>query len=197
LIVTGQLSDTGNPLSVNTPSSYRMGIELQGTLRPVKWFDWDINATLSRNRVKDFTEYIYEDEWQNPITIDCGDTPIAFSPDFILNNAFNFHVAGFDAQLASKYVSRQYMNNARSAEAVLDAYFVSDLHLGYTFRNVGGVKKIHLGFSIYNLFNEKYCNNGYAGAGYYVENGEKVIYRYAGYAAQAPTHVMANVALTF
>lgn len=198
LVVTGQLSDTGNPLSINTPDSYRMGIELQAALRPCSWFDWDINATLSRNRIKNFTEYIYEDEWTNPISFDRGDTPIAFSPDFILNNAFNFRVAGFEAQLASHYVSKQYMNNARTEETVLDSYFVTDLHLGYTFKNLPACKRLHLGFSIYNLFNEKYFNNGYCGAGYYVgDNGKPEIYRYAGYAAQAPIHVMANVALSF
>ena len=198
LVVTGQLSDTGNPLSVNVPKSYRMGVELQGALRPVKWFDWQINATLSRNRIKNFVEYIYEDEWTNPITFDRGNTPIAFSPDFVLHNAFNFHVAGFDASLESRYISKQYMNNARSEDTVLDSYFVSDLHLGYTFHKVAGIRKLHVGFSIYNLFNEKYFNNGYAGAGYYKgDNGEPVIYRYAGYSAQAPTHVSANVSLTF
>lgn len=198
LVVTGQLSDTGNPLSVNVPKSYRMGIELQGALRPVKWFDWQINATLSRNRIKNFVEYIYEDEWTNPITFDRGNTPIAFSPDFVLHNAFNFHVAGFDASLESRYISKQYMNNARSEDTVLDSYFVSDLHLGYTFHKVAGIRKLYVGFSIYNLFNEKYFNNGYAGAGYYKgDNGEPVIYRYAGYSAQAPTHVSANVSLTF
>ena len=197
LVVTGQLSDTGNALSVNTPSSYRMGIELQAALRPCRWFDWDINDTLSRNRIKNFTEYIYEDEWTNPIAFDRGDTPIAFSPDFILNNAFNFHVAGFEAQLASHYVSKQYMNNARTEETVLDAYFVSDLHLGYTFKNLRSCKRLHIGFSIYNIFNEKYFNNGYCGAGYTMVDGKPEIYRYAGYSAQAPTHVMANISLNF
>lgn len=197
LVVTGEISDTGNALSVNTPYSYRAGIELQAEYHPVKWFDWTANATLSRNRIKDFTEYIYEDEWTNPISIDRGDTPIAFSPSFIFNNAFNFNVRGFEAQLASHYVGKQYMNNARTEETWLDAYFVSDLHLAYTWKNLAGIRSLRLGFSVYNLFNEKYFNNGYCGAGYYVDNGEKVIYRYAGYAAQAPTHVMANIALTF
>ncbi|MDE6716614.1 MAG: TonB-dependent receptor [Muribaculaceae bacterium] len=197
LVATGELSDTGNPLSVNVPNSYRMGIELQGSVKPAVWFDWNINMTLSRNRIKNFTEYIYEDEWTNPISIDCGDTPIAFSPDFILNNAFNFHVKGFDASLDSRYISKQYMTNAHNDEAMLDAYFVSDLHLAYSFHKIGGIKELKLGFSIYNLFNEKYFNNGYAGAGYYVENGEKIIYRYSGYAAQAPTNVMATITLKF
>lgn len=197
LVATGQLSDTGNPLSVNVPDSYRMGIELQAALKPCDWFEWNINATLSRNRIKNFVEYIYEDEWTNPITFDLGDTPISFSPDFTLYNEFDFNWRGFDAQLTSRYVSKQYLNNAHNEEQKLDAYFVSDLHLGYTFKNLLKLKQLRLGFSIYNLFNEKYCNNGYAGAGYYVDGGEKVIYRYAGYAAQATTHVMATVSVRF
>ncbi|MCM1066276.1 MAG: TonB-dependent receptor [Muribaculaceae bacterium] len=198
LVATGQLSDTGNALSVNVPHSYRAGIELQGVLKPVKWFDWQINATLSRNRIKDFTEYIYEDEWTNPITIDRGDTPIAFSPSFTLNNAFNFRAAGFDGQLASRYVSKQYLNNAHSEDTVLDAYFVTDLHAGYTFTDVAGIKKLRLGLSVYNLFNEKYFANGYSGAGYTVAaDGSKEIYRYAGYAAQAPINFMGSIAVEF
>ena len=58
------------------------------------------------------------------------------------------------------------MNNAKSEEAKLDAYFVSNLRLGYTFRQIPSVKALRLGVTIYNLFNEKYFNNGYAGAGY-------------------------------
>ncbi len=197
LVVTGQLSDTGNPLSVNVPDSYRMGMEFQAAMRPCEWFDWQFNLTLSCNRIKDFVEHIYEDEWTNPISFDRGDTPIAFSPGLIFNNSFNFHHKGLDMSLQSHYVGKQYMNNARSEETVLDSYFISDLHLGYSLKSIAGIKELRLGFSIYNLFNKKYFNNGYAGAGYHVENGEKVIYRYAGYAAQAPIHVMATATFRF
>ena len=198
LVATGQLSDTGNPLSVNVPRSYRMGIELQAALRPLSWFDWQINATLSRNRIRDFVQYIYEDGWTNPITRELGDTPIAFSPSTVLHNAFNFHVAGFDASLTSRYVSAQYMDNARTPEARLDAYFVSDLRLAYTFRSIPSVKALTVGIAVNNIFNEKYCNNGYAGTEYYVDDaGQKVVYSYAGFAAQAPTNVMATLNLTF
>ncbi len=198
LVVTGQISDTGNALSVNVPRSYRTGIEFQGALRPLDWFDWQLNATLSRSRIKDFVQYIYEEGWGNPITRNLGNTPIAFSPDFILHNSFNFHTAGFEASLTSRFVSSQYMDNARTETAKLDSYFVSDLRLGYTFRNIPSVKSLRLGFTIYNIFNEKYCNNGYAGTEYYVgEGGEKVVYSYAGFAAQATTHVMGTVNVTF
>lgn len=197
LVVTGQLSDTGNPLSVNVPKSNRMGIELQGALKPCSWFDWQINATISRNRIKDFTEYIYEDEWTNPIERYVGNTPIAFSPDFLLNNSFNFTWRGLEASLDSHYVSKQYMTNAHSEEQKLDAYFVSNLRLGYNFGSVLGTKGVRLGFTVYNIFNEEYENNGYAGAGYTMVDGKPEIYRYAGYAAQAPINVMGSIKVLF
>ena len=198
LVLTGQLSDTGNPLSVNVPSSYRMGVELQAGVKPCNWFDWQINATLSRNRIKNFTEYIYEDEWTNPIERYIGSTPIAFSPGFLLNNAFNFTWHGFGATLQSHYVGKQYLSNAHTDEQCLDPYFVSDLALSYDFGRIGRLKNLRLGVTVYNIFNERYESNGYAGAGYYVgDDGKPVIYRYAGYAAQAPTNVMATIAVKF
>ncbi len=198
LVATGQLSDTGNPLSINVPHSYRAGIELQGALKPCNWFDWQINATISRNRIKDFTEYIYDEDDANPITHYVGNTPIAFSPDFTLNNAFNFHWRDFEVTLASHYVSKQYMSNSHSEDESLDSYFVSDLFLGYTFRNIPSVKELRIGVNINNIFNERYESNGYSGAGYYLdEAGKPVIYRYAGYAAQAPTNAMATVTIRF
>jgi iron complex outermembrane receptor protein len=197
LVLTGQLSDTGNAMSVNVPDSYRAGIELALGMQPCHWFNWGIYATISRNRIRNFTEIIYEDEWTNPIAIKHGETPIAFSPNVILNNTFNFSWKGFDAALQSQYVSKQYMTNAMCEEQVLDSYFVSNLHLGYSF-NMRNVKGVRIGFDIYNLFNEEYESNGYAGSGYYVDDdGVAQIYRYAGYAAQAPINVMGSIALNF
>ncbi len=199
LVVTGQLSDTGNPLSVNVPESYRMGVELQTSFRPwCDWFQWDFGITLSRNRIKNFTEYINDRDYvADPITITYKDTPIAFSPDIMFTNTFNFTVRGFEAALQSQYVGKQYMSNIADNETALDRYFVTNLHINYTLPRIKGVKKIAVGFSIYNLFNAKYCNNGYSGAEFYINGNKPVIYRYAGYAAQAPLHVMANLTFKF
>lgn len=95
-------------------------------------------------------------------------TPIAFSPDFILNNRFSFSHKGFEAALQSQYVSKQYMSNAKQAEQTLDAYFVSNLNLAYTFQ-LRHVKSVTVGFTIYNIFNEKYENNGYCRKRLYAE----------------------------
>lgn len=198
LVATGQLSDTGNPLSINVPRSYRAGIELQWAMKPCRWFNWQLNATLSRNRIKDFTEYVYDDDYANPIANHIGTTVIAFSPSFTLNNAFTFTVAGFNATLRSHYVSRQYLTNVRSADVELPAYFVTDLFLGYTFRHIAGLRELSLGVNVNNLFNERYESNGYSGAGYYLgADGTPVIYRYAGFAAQAPINALASITLKF
>ena len=197
LVATGELSDTGNPVSVNVPDSYRMGVEFELGARPCRWFDWNFTLTLSRNRIKDFTEYIYEDEWTNPITFNLGDTPIAFSPDLTFSNSFNFYVKDFEASLQSRYVGKQYLTNAGNSEAMLKAYFITDLHLAYLFHKIGGIKELKVGVGVYNIFNNKYFSNGYAGAGYYMDGDTPVIYRYAGYAAQAPVNVMATLSFKF
>ena len=197
LVLTGQLSDTGNPITANVPRSYRAGVELQGGWKPTRWFEWSANATLSRNRIKDYTEYVYEDEWTNPITIQYHDTPIAFSPSLTAGNIFTLNAAGWEGALATRYVSEQYMNNAASPEARLDAYCVSDLSLAYTFSRIKGVRSLRVGATVYNIFNALYCNNGYTGAGYTPgADGKPAIYRYAGFAAQTPANLLVTIALT-
>lgn len=199
LVLTGEMNEIGEAVAANVPDSYRMGVELMAGVKLPCGFQWDINATLSRNRVKNFTETLYE--WEDQSTeawkIERGDTPISFSPDFILNNRFGYSYRGFEAALQSQYVSKQYMTNAKRDDQTLDAYFVSNLSLAYTFK-LRGVKSVTVGCTVYNLFNEEYENNGFAGSGYSRnDNGEKERYSYAVYAAQAGTNVLAHIAISF
>ncbi len=199
LVLTGELNEIGEAMASNVPDSYRTGIELMAGIRLDCGFQWDINATLSKNRVQNFTETLFENEevGSEAWGIKHGDTPIAFSPDFILNNRLGYTFKGFEASLQSQYISKQYMSNAKQKECTLDAYFVSNLNLSYTFR-LPKVKSVTVGCTIYNLFNEEYENNGYAGSGYYLDdNGGKVRYNYAGYAAQAGTNVLGHIAINF
>ncbi len=198
LVLTGELNEIGEPLAANMPDSYRMGLELMAGVRTGFGFSWDVNATWSRNRIQNFTETLYDnedvsgDKWE----IHHGDTPIAFSPDFLLNNTFGYRYKGFEASLQSQYVSKQYMNNARQEDQTLDAYFVSNLRLAYTFK-LPYVKEVTVGFTVFNLFNEEYENNGYAGSGFYYDGSEKVRYNYAGYAAQAGTNILGHLNISF
>ena len=67
----------GEALTENVPDSYRMGVELMLGIKPCKWFQWDINATWSKNRIQDFVEslpgYHYNEKRQFYFPPDCSD----------------------------------------------------------------------------------------------------------------------------
>lgn len=195
LILTGEVNEIGEALTDNVPKSYRLGVELTGSLKPVEWFRWDLTATWSRNRIVDFTETLY-DEQMNPWVIHHGSTPIAFSPDWTANNRFTFSYRQWEAALSTQYVGGQYMTNAGQKDQMLDAYCVSNLDLSYTF-HPRKIKELILGVSVYNLFNAQYENNGYAGSYYETVDGNKVRQSYAGYAAQAGIHALGHVSISF
>lgn len=198
LVLTGELNEIGEAVAANVPDSYRMGIELMAGVKLPCGFQWDINATLSRNRIKNFVEtlYGYDDEWNAlpAVKIDHGTTHIAFSPDFILNNRFGYTYKGFEASLQSQYVGKQYMSNMDIEEHRLDAYFVSHLNLSYTFK-LPKLKSITVGCTVYNLFNEEYENNGWASSNYI--NSPEQRNNDAGYAAQAGTNVLGHISIGF
>ncbi|MBR2319002.1 MAG: TonB-dependent receptor [Bacteroidaceae bacterium] len=195
LVLTGELNEIGEPLATNIPESYRAGIELTAGISLPFGLSWDVNATFSRNRIKEFTEVLYDDDTYERWDIKYKETPIAFSPDIIANSNISYSWRGLEASLQSQFVSKQYMSNTAQEEHVLDAYFVNNLHLSYTFR-FKGVKSLTLGATIYNLFNEEYESNGYAGSGYYTDSdGTRHRYNYAGYAAQAGINALGHITI--
>ncbi len=195
LVLTGELNEIGEPMAKNIPDSYRAGVELMAGVQLPFGLSWEANATLSRNRIKNFTEVLYDDDTYERWEINHGETPISFSPDVIINNTIGYSYKGASLSLHTQYISKQYMSNAQQREHLLDAYFVSNLYASYSFK-LRSTKNITVGVNIYNLFNEEYENNGYAGSGYYTDaNGVKNRYNYAGYAAQAGTNFMGHVTI--
>ena len=61
LVLTGQYSDVGAYLTKNVDRSYRMGIELTAGVEITKWLRWDVNATLSMNKIINFSDWA--DDW--------------------------------------------------------------------------------------------------------------------------------------
>ena len=206
LVLTGELNEIGEAVAANVPQSYRMGMELSAGLKLPCGLSWNANATLSRNRIRNFHEtlYGYDEDWNElpPLQINHGSTHIAFSPEFIGNSQLEYEHKGFSIGLQSQYVSEQYMSNADVDAHKLDAYFVNNLHLSYTFKPYK-LKSVKVGASIYNLFNEEYENNGWASSDYtgtLNAQGQPTLNirnNYTGYAAQAGTHVMGHLSIVF
>ena len=176
LVLNGKVNEIGELMAENVPDSYRAGVELIAGVKITDWLRWDVNATLSRNRIKNYVGYVsdYDENWESMWTqtaVEKGNTTIAFSPSFIGNSVITFKVKGFKAALQTQYVSRQYLDNFENKEDSLDPYFVNNLSLSYTFK-LRPIKEITFGADIYNLFGEKYETNGYSQtAAYYAADG--------------------------
>ena len=188
-VLTGEINAIGEMIHRNVGNSYRQGIELQGAWKPSDWFRWDANATFSRNRAKDWTV-----KNGNGKDVRFGTTHLSFSPDVIFNNIFTFSYKGLEAGLQSQYIGKQYMTNDDNKNLTLDAYFVSNVDVSYTFK-LKSVKSITVGATVYNLFSKKYFTNGHAGASYN-DNGKETS-NWATYSPQAPINFLAHLSFTF
>jgi iron complex outermembrane receptor protein len=196
LVLTGKISEIGEPLTSNIKDSYRTGIELSAGVKPVNWFDWNVNLTLSSNKIKNYTEYVdvYDEDWNyiNQTANRLGTTDISFSPDVVANSVMSFKWNAFSASLSSVYAGRQYMDNSSDKARSIDPYFVSDLKIGYVFKPEY-IKEIGLDFSIRNLFGEKYETSGWTYSSFV--GNERV--NESGYFTQAGTNFMGRICLKF
>lgn len=223
-VLTGELNSIGEAVTRNLEKTYRMGVELEAAWKPVSWFQWDANATWSKNRAKDMMVTLEDGE----TNVNLGETPLSFSPDFIFNNIFTFQYAGFKAAIQSQYVSDQYLTNTgfKTMECndnvdpdtyeakgntcyetlLLKKHFTTNIDLSYHFSlKKIGMKDATIGVTLYNIFDAKYDNNGWAAPTYRMVD-DKVIavnlwgsrdYGSAGFAPSAPFNCMAHLSINF
>ncbi len=189
LVHTGMVNDSSDALNINVPKSYRAGVELMASWQATKWLTIGANATLSRNKIKDYVDLLSESPTYGE---NLGNKSISYSPEQLYGGFIDIHVAGFEAQLRTTYVGEQYLTNTENSNLMLDTYNFTNLDLGYTLTK-GKLKSVRFGVTIYNLFNQLYSSNGY---GYsYMYDGER--YDEAFYFPQAPLHLLANVTVKF
>jgi iron complex outermembrane receptor protein len=195
LIQTGKINDVGSPVMVNVDDSYRAGVELTGGLKVSRNLNWDVHATFSRNKIKDFTEYI--DNWDKGTgkqdAFDLGETDLAFSPDVVVNSQISYSpVRSFHISLLSNYVSDQYIDNTSNDDRKLNSWFVSNLKADYQLKNVL-FDEIKLHLMVNNLFNAEYESNAWVYS--YIYGGER--YKMDGYFPQAGIHFLAGITIQF
>ena len=167
LVQTGKINDVGVQTRTNIPDSYRLGIELQGKVLLTDWLNLSGNLTLSRNRIRNFTEYIDDYDAGGQKVIDHGETEISFSPAITSFGSINLvPVKNMEINFFSKYVSRQYLDNTENKARSIDDYFVQDVRLSYSLKR-WLAREINLSAQVFNVFDRRYESNGYTFSYYY------------------------------
>jgi iron complex outermembrane recepter protein len=132
LVLTGEINDVGASVRTNVDKSYRMGVEVDGLIRLSRKLTWNANLTLSRNKIEEFKEVLYDygenfDEY-NVIENIYKNTEISFSPSVIFGSSLSFApFKNFEMTLLSKFVGQQYLDNTSNEKRSLDPYFINDL----------------------------------------------------------------------
>lgn len=192
LVVTGQINDVGGVVRQNVPKSSRLGIELEGGVSITPQFSWAGNATFSKNKIENYTEFIDDYDNGGQVERNFTDTDIALSPSVITNSILGYSDHGANVELTTKYVSKQYLDNTQTEARSIDSYLVNDLRVSYSFTNVSFVKGITANLLVNNLLGEKYETNGYTYG--FVLGGEQ---RYNYYYPQAGRHFLLQVKWEF
>jgi iron complex outermembrane receptor protein len=195
LVLTGALNDVGSAIRRNVPDSYRMGIEVAASYQINNALNWAVNAAFSTNKIKEYTEVVYDyafDDDRYIVEITHSDTDISFSPNTILGSDFSYTAHGITAELLSKYVGKQYLDNTSNEDRIIKSYFINDLNIRYNFRALG-LSDIELNLLINNIFNVAYESNGYTW-GYMLDG---FLYQQNNYYPQAGINFLAGVKLRF
>lgn len=197
-VQTGEVSDIGEKLTTNIKDSYRTGIELQASIDPTPWLTIEGNASLSKNKIKDFDEVV--EDWDNGTkTIHYDNSTLAFSPSTILNGFLTLHHKGIQATWHTNFVSRQYLDNTENADRSLPCYSVSNISLSYTLRPKKIMKEAIFGLNFNNVFNRRYAASGWVYSAIYESGGHGNDNRYyqIGFIPMAGFTMMGNVTLRF
>ena len=208
LIKTGEINDVGYFTSENVKSSFRRGIELEGSVLLSKKLAWAANMTLSENKIDSFIQYI--DSWDTggQEEVIYTNTDLAFSPSIIWASQLTYNFEdNLSLDFITKYVGEQFIDNSSSNDRKLDDYLVNNLRVTYDLKSkIFNYARISL--QINNLFDEEYVSNAwiyrFVSDGYdpseddhYVTQGSDGGYNMAGYFPEATRNYLVGLTLGF
>lgn len=197
LVPTGAINDTGEIVRENVPDSYRIGLELDAGISLSRNFSLSANATISENKIVRYTQYtdMYDANFNyiGQQAAEYRNNDIAFSPAVTASGIMGYQTGNLNAELVSRYVSRQYMDGTQTASRSIDPYFVNDLRLSYLIDGITLLNGVTATLMVNNLFNRRYESNGYTFG--WIEDGQPVHYNY--YFPQAGTNFLFQLTWSF
>jgi len=197
LVLTGAIDGVGAPVRATSGKSYRLGLEIDATIKISNQFRIRPNIAFSNNKNTDFVSSIHGN------LEDLGKTDISFSPSVVAGNALVFSPSdNLQFSFLSKYVGKQYMSNLNSevsSNDVLESYFTSDVNFTYVLKPKSIFSEVVFSGLINNIFNKEYVDRGY----YYTYDdtwstpNQTTTLDGAGYYPQAIRNFLVGVTLKF
>ncbi len=154
LIESGQVDIFGETINQNADRTRHLGIELDGQSNLGYGFSVSGNATISHNRL---IQYTIVDTSFNQHVLDGN--RIAGSPDYMANVRIAFTRDAFGTSLDTKYVGNFYTDNTQSETRKNDAYMVCNASVWYRF-TLGSDVIMTVHGEVHNLFDCLYTMTG-------------------------------------
>ena len=161
LVLTGEINDVGAYTRTNIDYSERKGIEIEINYKLNEKLIFSGNATISKNKISNFTEYIDNwDTWSQE-KIEYEDTDISFSPKLIWSSLVDYKITkNLNIQFISKYVGEQFIDNTSSDDRKLDSYLTHNKRIIYDL-NSKIFETFRITLQLNNILNKNYTNNAW------------------------------------
>ena len=161
LVLTGQINDVGAYTRTNVPRSYRTGMEWEAGWQIVPKLQVSGNLTISKNKIKSFSEYIDNYDTGNQDPVEHNNTDISFSPAVTGSGSINWKpIANLELEWLHKYVGKQYLDNTSNEQRKIAPFYVQDIRASWKIP-IRGLRECRLIVQVFNLLNQNYQPNGY------------------------------------
>lgn len=177
IVKSGQLDRFGQPITGNVERTIHSGIELAGTVKPSKYFEFSLNGSYSNNYIKEGNTFIeYEDAstGNDVITeLSLEDNKISGFPELTMNAIAKVMYKNFYIQAAFRYVGEYYSDNYDENLTSLlakypgfvgyddnkvESYTTTNLFASYEFELMPVFREVRVYGQVINLFDQMYAS---------------------------------------
>src|SRR5450432_1489149 len=166
LVLTGKINDVGEYTRTNTAHSWRLGLEMQGGIKPAGWIQASGNLTISQNKISNYTSYMDDLNNGGQVATTYKKPDMALSPSFIAAATISFYpISILEISLPAKFVGNSYLDNTQSDQRRITNYYLQQVRIIYS-PKINSTAEVNFVFYLNNVFNKKYEATGYT-YGYY------------------------------
>lgn len=173
IVANGKVDIYGQPITGNISQTLHRGIELSINYKLNEGISAYVNATFSRNEIKNGQYYINSTD-----VIDLSGNRISGFPDFLTNMGITYENNNLFLQLTGKYVGKFYSDNyddnlykylnafpgfVSYTDNVNHAYFNADMIASYQFNLFNSLTPSKIYFQVNNIFDKLYSANAIGG----------------------------------